>query len=212
MKALALVPTIGLGLLSTLGCSDPPSPPPQGAISVFLGDPTSGQGSCPTNTGEISVPARNGNEDPTYNALNCDLSTGCKPDESVVVDKDQNAEVQCSVQSVGTDQFNVNFQLTKPASSTSGGTVFSGSTTSGPITSSGGTMRISQFVNPPGATFSQDNCTVEITPSTLQFPNGVVKPGAIWAHFSCDTMQMQDAAGNQQCSATGAFIFENCSK
>src|SRR5262245_29063288 len=82
---------VALFSLST-GCSDPPAPPPQGAVSLIVGPPPGKV--CSHTNGQISMPM---NVAGVLEALNCDLSQGCKPDEYVVVDRDRGSTVQCSV-------------------------------------------------------------------------------------------------------------------
>ena len=80
-------------LCSLYGCSDPPAPPPQAAVTVKV-SPTNGK-PCPASGSYFSVPT---NEiTGVLTQLNCDLSMGCKPDKYVVVDRDTGAMTAAGV-------------------------------------------------------------------------------------------------------------------
>jgi hypothetical protein len=177
------------------GCSSPPAPPPQAALTVSVdheanfacGYSQGKQSSVPTDTAVYT------------NLISCDLMTGCKPDQNVVVDGAQGASVSCTVHSDG----NVSLLLNAAGA---GFSAVTGTTPLDPAT--GGTMDISES-DPNSPTPLEDRaCNVTITPN-----HGVFKGGAIWATFDCLDFEDPTAPmGTQRCEAKGAFIFENCSK
>src|SRR5689334_20862855 len=95
--------TASLALCFSAACSDPPTPPAQGAMTEAIQPNGNGVG-CPASGPDFTAP---GNADPvggTTATLNCDLSagTGCAPNQNIVVDGDQNASVSCTVSGGGT--------------------------------------------------------------------------------------------------------------
>jgi hypothetical protein len=158
--------------------------------------PTPGAtGGCLASGAPFSAPP---NADPvsgTSQTLQCDISQpGCKPNANVVVDGD-GAAVKCTV-SGGGDVFNVSGVL-------SAGTVgFSVQSTSlGPT---GGKAFVSSDFNQ--FAYNDPNCDIFIEPNM-----GQIIPGAIWARFECKQFGDQ-STGQRNCTATGKFIFENCTK
>jgi hypothetical protein len=159
--------------------------------------PTPGAtGACQASSAPFSAPS---NADPvngTSQTLNCDVSVaGCKPNANVVVDGD-NASVKCAV-SGGGDSFSVNAVL---STATMGFTLQS-QAAFGP---SGGKAFVSSSHDQHN--LQDPNCDITIVAN-----QGEVKPGAIWANFNCPNFG-DPTTGEFACTASGKFLFENCSK
>lgn len=187
--------TASFALCLSAACSDPPTPPAQGAVAESI-QPNGGGTGCNASSAVFTAP---GNADPvsgTFATLNCDLSagTGCAPNQNIVVDGDSNASVNCSVSGGGT--YNVNATLSQ------GDVEFS---ISGSISDTGGTAAVSSSHN----TFHLQDlaCNITITPN-----KGQIKAGAIWADFDCKKFGDPSVGQDPGCEAMGKFIFENCSK
>jgi hypothetical protein len=176
------------------GCSSPPAPPAQAALTVAVQHEMNF--SCPYSQGkQSSVPT---NTEVYGNLVQCDLTTGCKPDQQVVVDGAQGASVNCTVTGSG----NVSLQLSAAGA---GFSAVSGQT---PLNSGGGTMDVTESDPNSMTTLEDPACKIAITPN-----HGVFKPGAIWAAFDCTDFEDPNAPkGTNVCEAKGSFIFENCSK
>ncbi|MEO6598241.1 MAG: hypothetical protein ABIQ16_00100 [Polyangiaceae bacterium] len=177
---------LAVPLLAVLGCSDPVPLPAQGAISLSVRLPTSVNGSTCPDSGT------------TYY-----VGDALTPPNAVLVDGDKGAHISCSVKGSG------------------GGIAFSGSlaanTTQGdpyPITvtfsdgvvdaSGNGTASIGVYTPKLSATYtSTAACTVKVLGSPLQ-----VKPGSIWASFSCPSITAPPAG---LCEVgPSVVVFQNC--
>src|SRR5947208_2702534 len=96
LARMAAAPLL-LSLCLPQACSDPPSPPAQGAVNIRIG-PTPGGAICPTGRqhAPFSMPASE--QTGVYSELlMCPLDQGCKPDKFIVVDRDNGATISCSV-------------------------------------------------------------------------------------------------------------------
>jgi hypothetical protein len=172
-----LVITLGVALTS---CSDPADPPPQAAIYIEVGG-----ASCNTQPPPYSLPSG----PDAVQAIR--TNGGVAPDGTTyrVVDGDKDVEVQCTV-SPGADTITLNGRLAKSRSVSFN--------VRGDITTSGGTVQLSEWDNNRVATLSGE-CTLT---------NQHVSAGAIWANFTCPAL----TEGMNTCSANGVFVFENCNE
>jgi hypothetical protein len=189
---------LAVALSTLIACSDPPSPPPQAAVSVKVGL-TPGK-LCSHTNGFISMPL---NVAGVFSALSCDLSKGCKPDEFVVVDRDRGATVSCSVAPNGAT-YNVSARLNVDGTATGDPSLAFG--LSGVIGQTGGTpVSVDQqnTVSMGGGKDSQ--CTV-----TIQSPNGLIKPGGIWGSVKCVDFRNPTDISETGCTLEALFLFENC--
>jgi hypothetical protein len=180
--------------LSPLACSDPPSPPNQGAVVESISPTVGATEACQASTAPFTAPPNTDPVNGTSQTLNCDVSIpGCKPNANVAVDG-SGASVKCTV-SGGPDSYNVNAVLAQ------GLVGFSMSGTFGPGGGKGYVSSDYQQYN-----LSDQNCDITIVPN-----QGEIKPGAIWASFNC-TKFGDPTTGQFGCTASGKFLFENCSK
>jgi len=181
-------------LVFSAACSDPPSPPAQGAVAETISP--NAMGGCTPAGPPFAAPPLPDAISGTAATLNCDTSNpGCKPDTNVVVDGDQGASVSCSVTGGGSS-----FQI---QASLSQGIV--ALNVLGTIAATGGKVTLSS--SHAGFTLRDDQCDLVIAPG-----KGSVKPGAIWAHFDCEHFADPTIATPPGCAAIGTFIFENCSQ
>ncbi|HEX4337388.1 MAG TPA: hypothetical protein VH062_15840 [Polyangiaceae bacterium] len=179
------------------GCSDPPAPPAQAALT-FATNPSPGL-QCTTTNPQLSIPASNSTG--VLQELNCDLSAGCKPDDYVVVDRDRGANVSCIVAPQG-DGYTVSLSLNYDGDAVMAPTISFSVT--GTVSATGGMVNISQTNSQFGG--GQDPaCTVTIAP-----PKGVVGKGKIWGNFSCMNFRDTHNIGDTGCNMNGIFLFENC--
>ena len=184
---------IGLALFS-FACSDPPSPPNQGAVLEYVQTTPGAKVGCSGSGPQFTAPPNADAVSGTANSLNCDISTGCKPNANIVVDGDQGATVKCSVTGGG-DSFSVSANLAQ------GDVAFS---IQGTLGGTGGKAFVSSAHAQHGLQDTQCDITIE--------PNkGSILAGAIWASFNC-TKFGDPSIGEDSCTATGKFIFENCGK
>ena len=182
-------------LFLSFACSDPPAPPAQGAFTIQVGI---GAGVCQVTHGPESVPTDD-SQNSIYNELHCDVTSGCKADEIVKVDRQDGVSVSCKVKSVGNDQFEVRVTMAGDKLSLDG---------SGTVGKTGGEMQLNSWdSNTQTLTSTTDNpCTVTIIPN-----RGGISKGKIWAQFNCPVFTDQTAPGTTGgCSSQGAFLFENC--
>jgi hypothetical protein len=155
-----------------------------------------GAGSCNATHGPASVPTDD-TSNTIYNMLHCDRKTGCNPDEFVKVDGQDGVSVSCKVKSNG-NGFDVSFDLIASDLTLTG---------SGTVSQSSGTL----FMNSVSA--GQDSLQSDTCNTIIQPPHvGGISPGQIWAGFNCPTFTDPSAPSTTACAATGAFIFENCTK
>jgi hypothetical protein len=182
-----------IALFCSLACSDPPTPPAQGAVAESI-QPTAGGNGCQASAAEFTAP---GNADPvtgTHASLFCDLSahTGCAPNSNLVVDGDSNASVSCTVTAGGSVSGTIS----------QGDVLFS---ISGTLQPNGGKAFVS-------SSHTQNHLQDAQCDITINQPNtGQMKEGAIWADFNCTNFG-DISTGSTGCTATGKFIFENCGK
>ena len=170
---------------------------PQGAVTFKVG--VMPGNICSQTSAQMSAPA---NIAGVLGALTCDLSTGCKPDEYVVVDRDRGTTVQCTVAPNG-DMFNVSVRLSVDGTSTGGDSI--SFELNGLFSPMGGTALVSEQNSPAHGAGSDTACHVIITP-----PRGLVKPGAIWGTVECDNFRNALDISETGCTLTGTFLFENC--
>jgi hypothetical protein len=180
-------------------CSDPPSPPAQAAVWLQA-SPAPGK-VCTTTNGKLGIPSK-------FNAsviqeLNCQLGSGCKPDDYVVVDRDTGSVVTCNVSPSG-GNYAVNLSLVVDGSNVMGGVSMNFSL-AGTLSPSGGTASINESNSVAVGGGNQVDCTVSITP-----PTGLVAKGKIWGSFSCENFRDPNNIGDTGCVVTGQFLFENC--
>lgn len=180
-----------VALCLSLSCSDPPSPPAQAALTFFVG------GKCSATHAQLSVPS----DSRTYDELGCNLTTGCKPDDFVVVDRDQGTRITCTVSPRDNGQFQVILSLATDSPKSVSFNV------NGSVGPTGGTLAISEGDQlGGGVSLSDPACTADIVPNF-----GEVKAGAIWAHFKCNQLTDERNPSGNACTAEGWFLFENCS-
>lgn len=189
-----------LGLsLSPMACSDPPSPPNQGAVLESISPAPAGSG-CQASTAPFTAPPNTDPVSGTAMSLNCDLSSGsgCKPNSNIVVDGDNGASVKCHVAGGG-DSFDVSASLGQ------GDVEF---TIQGTLGASGGKAFVSSNHAQHGLQDPQCDITVEAN-------KGQIVPGAIWASYNCTQFgdpSTGQTGPNAGCIGSGKFIFENCEK
>lgn len=182
--------------LFPLACSDPPSPPAQGAVAETISTAPGAQSACQGSSAPFTAPANTDPVNGTYQTLNCDTSMpGCKPNANVAVDGD-NASVTCTV-SGGGDSFSVNGVL---STTTVGFSVQS----KAPFGAAGGKAFVSSSHDQHS--LQDPDCDITVLPN-----KGEIKPGAIWATFNCPKFG-DPSTGEFTCVASGQFLFENCSK
>jgi hypothetical protein len=188
---------LAVALSLSTGCSDPPSPPPQGAVSLKVGV-TPGK-ICSHTNGQISMPL---NVAGVIEALNCDLSQGCRPDEYIVVDRDRGSTVQCTVTPNGSS-FNVSARLSVNGTSTGSESLTFG--ISGLIGPTGGPAAVNQQNSVSMGGGIDEMCTVSITA-----PRGLIKTGGIWGHVHCEDFRNRSDISETGCTLDAVFLFENC--
>jgi len=139
-----------------------------------------------------------------FDALNCDLSVGCSPDEYVVVDRDRGTTVQCSVAPNG-GSYNVSARLLVDGTQTGNESVSFG--ISGIIGPTGGrSIMVNQQNSVSGGGGIDDTCTVSIVA-----PHGLIKTGAIWGNVHCEDFRDPTDISETGCTLDAVFLFENCS-
>jgi hypothetical protein len=190
--ARVIAAPLSIALALSVGCSDPPSPPAQGAVTIVVQPNTTGR--CDASGPERSFPG-----DPAVgDRLQCSLANpDCgKPNDLVVVDGATNSHVACTVAASG-DKFEVNVVLDVQPNVRFQAT--------GLIGPSGGSLNISASGSVLNGNGLAGSCTLDIVPNF-----GLVKPGAIWAHYKCDAFGDPKSPSGAPCTAEGRFIFENC--
>jgi hypothetical protein len=190
--------TGGAGRTGNAGAGGIDTPLAQAAVT-FSVSPATGN-VCTHTSPWLSLPSK-------YNAsvqaeLNCDLSMGCKPDDFVVVDRDQGSTVTCNV--VATDSgFDVQLDMSVDGSAT--GELSAQFGLNGAVTTTGGTVSINESNSVAGGGGVDNNCALTITA-----PHGVIKQGAIWGSFSCSSFRNPTDIGDTGCLLQGMLLFENC--
>jgi hypothetical protein len=178
---------VGACAVTTIGCSDSPPTPAQGASHVVL---------QPSATTACPVSARNNWSIPDGSLTNS-TTVG-----SQIVDGSGGATVSCSVTASG-GGFSVSGQLAV------GSLSFSVQGTLSPGSGSNafqGTGSVSQYSGDILMTLKGSDCT--LTASEAQ--GAQIGPGKIWADFNCPTFNPTSAATGG-CAANGTFVFGNCS-
>lgn len=190
---------IGCGEAHGSAVGDGGAPRAQAAIS-FTSRPAPGQ-LCTATNDTFAIPTKDSAS--VTGELACDPSTGCKPDKYVVVDADKGSTVSCTVSSGEGNNYTAQLNLVVDGSSQGGPSV--NFEVSAPLSPAGGMAAIneSNSVAPGGG--SQVDCSVTITP-----PSGLLKSGAIWASFECDSFRDPNSIGDTGCVLSGKFLFENC--
>jgi hypothetical protein len=195
---LALAP-LPLVLMLSHGCSDPPAPPAEAALTLNI--KTTSGAHCAAPIGQLSIPTAMAAAS-VLQELNCDLSTGCKVDDYVLVDRDQGATVSCTVSPAG-DNYTVSLNLNYDGSAVGQPSMFF--TATGSVSATGGQLSVTENNSVAGAGGQQDGCLVTIMP-----PRGLVKKGSIWASFDCPMFRDPSNIGDTGCDMQGIFLFENC--
>jgi hypothetical protein len=183
----------GTGGQGTGGAQDLPAA--QGAVTFKI-SPSPGQ-TCRHTNAQLSMPAAQ-NAGVFGELLGCNLSTGCRPDEFVVVDRDRGTTIACNVSPVG-DNFNVNITMNVEGSPNM---QFQAN---GQLTKTGGMLAINETNSAAQGGGSDYACLVSIQPNA-----GVVAKGKIWAQFTCTAFRDPNDLGDTGCTMEGAFLFENC--
>ena len=177
----------GTGLLTTLGCSDPVPPPPQGGVNISVR-------SAPSSVTPAGKKCTVGGHQAFIGSPPPDAS---KPG-SRVVDGEGGASVSCNVRK-SADGFSINGNANhKGVSFSVTGSVMPAGT--GTVTILHRNPTVLETVKSDQAT----PCTISVEDAPLQ-----VASGRIWAKFSCPAL-----TANQQptlfCEGEGFFVFENC--
>jgi hypothetical protein len=134
-----------------------------------------------------------------YGALTgCNLGSGCKPDEFVVVDRDRGTNIACSVSPAG-GLFNVSISMNVE------GPPSMQFQANGQLMPNGGTLAINETNSEAHGGGSDGACEVSIQPNT-----GVIAKGKIWAQFQCTMFRDPNDLSDTGCTVRGAFLFENC--
>jgi hypothetical protein len=180
------------------GNTSEPEAVAQGAVA-FKVSPTPGK-VCSHTNGQLSAPF---NVAGVFDALNCDLSAGCRPDEYVVVDRDRGTAVQCSVAPNG-GSYTVSARILVDGSQTGEESLSFG--LSGIVGPTGGnSIAVNQQNSVSGGGGIDNNCTV-----TINAPYGLIKTGAIWGHVRCDDFKNPTDISETGCTLDAVFLFENC--
>jgi hypothetical protein len=198
---LAAAPlAVALSFLS--GCSDPPSPPAQGAITLKVGV-TSGK-ICSHTSPQLSMPADSVAS--VIQELSCDLSSGCKPDDFVVVDRDRGATVQCTVAPDG-DKWKVAVRLSVDGTATGTESLSFSMASSIPINPGGDTtpVSVSEQNSEAKGGGTDNSCTLSINS-----PHGLIKQGGIWGSVHCEDFRDVNDISETGCTLDALFLFENC--
>ena len=178
--------------LGTLACSDPVPPPAQAGLRLSLsnGSGISGK-SCPVTAITKTVPERDPN-----NIMEGPSAT----DPGVrVIDGEDNSKISCSVKGNGPFSVSASIQYASTSFTLLGGSVMAGGN---------GTANISVYTPEITTTISSPSTT----PCSVRVPAGTsfqVKPGSIWAEFSCMSLETTPSTA---CSANGILVFENCAE
>jgi len=183
--------------LGVLGCSDPVPPPAQGAFyaSVRSVSPAPSGKSCPSGASlTFSVP------DTTLTpAENLDADTYVQKK----IDGEDSSEISCTVKGTGPFTLEGTIKLGNKLLALSSGTL--GADKKGTARVSlrdSGTPGFSGTLGAPSA-----NCVIDAAAAPGN--NFQVRPGSIWGHFSCPSVEQSPS---DYCQADGYFVLENCSQ
>lgn len=183
--------SLGLASALAVSCSDPPSPPAQGALTIIV-QPLGG-GSCLSHA-QLTAPV----DFDVYTNLTCNVAEdSCQPNDLVVVDGADGVDLSCTVASDG-DGYRVAGSLRLP------GIVDFGVASNAPLREGAnpGGIQVFEWASATGESQSDPACDVTIRK---------IQGGAILANFSCGAFGKQTSASEPACSAQGSFILENCS-
>ena len=178
-------------LLAALGCSDPVPRPPQGNMTLSIGDPTGAK--CPASAKTYQV----GNPNPPT-VTSTPPSAGDR-----LIDGDHSASISCSVHGSGPYTFSGTIKALSKESDKVALTITNGSIgadkVSGTATIAVNTPQLSgnSFVSAPGA------CTVKVISQN-------VKPGSIWASVTCPTVTLSSTGQSCAVGDSTNFVLENC--
>ncbi len=186
LTRLAGVLAAGACAVTTIGCSDSPPTPAQGASHVVL--QYSATTACP-------VTARNAWSIPDGSLTNS-TTVG-----SQVADGSGGASVSCTVQASGggfgvsgsVAAGNLSFSVQGSLSPGSGSNAFEGKAS------------VSQYSGDILMTLTGKDCTLTVN----QTQGAQIGPGKVWADFNCPTFNPTSAATGG-CAANGSFVFGNC--
>lgn len=177
------------------GCSDPVPPPAQGAFwaNVKSVSPAPAGKSCPSSASL------------TFEVPTVDQSLGETLDKDTYqhhkIDGEDQAKVSCSVKGGGSFTFEGNLQLGNKSLSITNGTLGDNKQGTARISlRNSGMPGFSGSLSSPSA-----NCVLDAAPAAGN--NFQVKPGSIWGHFQCPSVEQ---APSDYCQAEGFFVFENC--
>ena len=185
--------------LGALGCSDPVPPPAQGAFiaSVLSVSPAPAGKMCPSGAAlTFDVPTVDpANIPPKPQQLDADTY------QVKIIDGEESSTVRCSVKGSSTFTFSGRISLGSKALELSGGTLGADKkgTARATLTKSG-TPGFSNSLSS-----SVGGCQIDAAPAAGN--NFQVKPGSIWARFTCPAVEHEPS---DYCKAEGFFVFENC--
>jgi hypothetical protein len=186
--------------LGALGCSDPVPPPAQGAFiaSVLSVSPAPAGKMCPSGAAlTFDVPAVDPtNIPPKPQQLDADTY------QVKIIDGEDSSTVRCSVKGGSSGfTFSGRISLGSKALEVSGGTLGADKKGTARVTlTKSGIPGFSNSLSSAAA-----GCQIDAAPATGN--NFQVKPGSMWAHFSCAAVEHEPA---DYCKADGYFVFENC--
>jgi len=184
------VSLVGLTAALAISCSDPPSPPAQGALTIIV--QPSGGGSCLSHA-QLTAPT----EFDVYKNLTCNVADeSCQPNDLVVVDGADGVDLDCTVASEG-DGYKLAGTLRLP------GIVDFGVASNSPLRegANAGGLQVFEWASATGESQSDPACDVTIRK---------IQGGAVLADFFCSALGKQTSASDPACTARGSFIFENC--
>jgi hypothetical protein len=186
--------------LGALGCSDPVPPPAQGAFwaNVTSVSPTPAGKMCPSGaTLTFDVPAVPPPTPamPTVETLDQDTYL------HKIIDGEDKAEVDCSVKGKSTFTFEGSIRLGNKSLAISNGTLGDNKKGTARVTlRDSGVPGFSGALSAPSA-----NCVIDAAAAAGN--NFQVKPGSIWGHFTCPSVEQSPS---DYCKAEGYFVLENC--
>ena len=164
------------------------APPPQAAAYITVAP---GSGPCNATHGLLVVPQ----DQRVYDALNCNLTTGCSPDEWVAIDGDPETLVTCEVSDLSGDEFVIVAHVSYAGDYLN---------IAGTINTLGGEALMKHYYRNSG-TELEGRCSL-----TIAANQGAVAAGRVWVQFACPVFNDPTSRGGMECSAEGAFLFERC--
>ncbi len=177
------------------GSNDPAPPPAQGAVtfSVSAVSPSPAGKMCPAGAALTSMIPNTPNPTEVLSAMTY---------LHHVIDGEDTAAVSCAViGKVSTATFTFQGRISL------GGRAFT--LTDGVVEAGKGTASIALVDAQAwsGALTSPSSCAIEVAAQTAG--NLQIKPGSMWAHFSCGSVEH---APSDACEAEGYFVLENCTQ